>query len=687
MNSKTAVANGEIQTLCRQCDMRCGLNVHVAHGKIHRISGFKDHPASRGLICAKGRAAVDLVYHPRRLLNPLRRKPDRTFEEISYEQAMDEIAGRMRDIKEDYGARSVGVWTGEAVGFFQQEQYARRFIHAFGSPNFFSADSVCFSARYIAYRLVQGYLNPCPDFERAALIILWGSNPPVSHPTFMSRITEGRKKGAKLVVIDPRRTAIARKADIFVQPLPGTDGALALGLARYLIETGNYDRHFVKNHTVGFDRFASYARTCTPEWVERQTGVDRTRILQIGGMLAASRPRVAGYVGNGLEHHDNVLDTVRAVACLGGLCGAVDVEGGDPWPETMGGRTLTLYDEIPLEGQEPIGAAEYPTLYRYTKDCHSLTAMDRILFSDGYPLKGLIVTGANPVLTNPNAQKVARAFARLDLLVFRDLFLTESAKLAHYILPAVSFLERSELHYHTHLQLVTLTTKVLDIPGVRDEYTFWRDLACRLGFGERYFPWENEEQVNQWILEPAGISLDELRRHPEGYTYRPLRYRKYTNRPLPTPTGKFEFSSAYLGESGHPELPEYRPPRYRSRSNPDYPFILITGARKSLYYHSRYRNIARFRASIPVPQVEIHPDDAARMGITEGQRVKVTSTVGSIEIPARVMGEKDILPGVLQITHGWDEANVNLLTDDRVTDPVTGFPLLKAVPVRIEKLQ
>jgi len=342
MTGKTVIRNGIIQTLCRQSDMHCGLNIHIAEGKIIDITGFEAHPQNRGQICAKGRAAVELVYHPDRLLKPMKKKSDGTFIEISYDQAMNEIADKMLSIKKKHGARSMGVWTGEALGFLQQAEYARRFIHAFGSPNYFSADSVCWSARYIGYCLVQGYYNTCPDFENSNLIILWGSNPPVSHPPFMRLISNARKKGARLIVIDPRLTPVARKADIFVQPLPGTDGALAWGLARYLIETRNHDHQFVEKYSVGFDQFAEHAKKFTPEFVEKQTGVDREKLVEIAEMLLQNMPRVVNYVGVGLEHHDNALDNIRTIACLGGLCGAVDIRGGDTWPEAMGGQKLTL---------------------------------------------------------------------------------------------------------------------------------------------------------------------------------------------------------------------------------------------------------------------------------------------------------------------------------------------------------
>lgn len=686
MVKKSIVKDGTVQTLCRQCDMRCGVNIHIAKGKISDISGFEDHPQNRGRICHKGHAGADLVYKKDRLLKPLKKNSDGTFTEISYDQAMDEIAEKMSDIKNTYGSRSMGVWKGEALGFFQQEEYARRFIHAFGSPNYFSNDSQCYNGRYIGYGLVQGYWNGCPDFENSNLIILWGSNLPFSHPPFTRLIADARAKGAKLIVIDPRLVSIAYRADILVQPMPGTDGALAWGLVNYLIETQKYDRQFVQKYSVGFDQFARYAKKFSPEFVEKQTGVDRKTVVEIAEMIVQGMPRVINYVGNGLEHHENGIHNIRTVVCLGGLCGAVDTKGGDTWPEGMGGQKLTLYDELPLLDQKPIGLDKYPVLYQFRQECHTMTAMDYMLGNGAYPLRGLIVTGANPVITNPNSKKVAEAFASLDLLVVRELFLTETAKLAHYVLPGASFLERSELHYHANYQMVTLTTKVLDIPGVQDEYTFWRDLAHRLDFGERYFPWKNEEGVNRWILEPIGITIDKLKKHPEGFVYSPVIHKKYQDRPFPTPTGKFEFSSQYLKELGYSELPEYKPPRYKSQPSKEYPLVLITGARKFLYYHSRYRNITRFLTAIPEADVEIHPEDAAKLGIKDKERVKVISEIGSMEIQANIMHEKEILPGVLQITHGWDDANVNLLTYDAINDPISGFPLLKAIPVRIEKM-
>ncbi|UCG14450.1 MAG: molybdopterin-dependent oxidoreductase [Deltaproteobacteria bacterium] len=687
MKAKTIIQNGAVPTLCRQCDHRCGIDVHIQNGRIVDLTGSAASPYSRGHICAKGLAAKDLFYHRDRLLKPLKRNPDGTFEEISRDRALDEIAERVSQIKHEYGARSMGVWKGEAVGFFQQLEYPRRFIHAFGSPNYFSNDSVCFNSCYLGYRLVNGFWNNSPEFEHADLIILWATNPPASHPHFMRWIQAARKRGAKLILIDHRLNRIASKADLVARPLPGTDGALGWGLNRYLIETGNYDRELVEQHSIGFGEFSQYARTFAPEFVERQTGVDRRIVIEIAEEIIRNSPRVVIYPGVGLEHHENGVNTVRTLATLGCLCGSLDVQGGLTWAERLETHKLTLYDELPLLDQKPIGANRFPVLYDFRRECHSMTAMDHMLGKGEYPLQGLIITAANPAITNPNSNKVVEALSRLDLLVVNDLFLTKTAKLAHYVLPAATFLERSELHYHRKYHLVTLTRKVAEIPGVYDEYSLWRDLAYRLGFGEQYFPWKNEEEVTRWLLEPTGITVEELEKRAEGFVYKPVAYRKHESQPLPTPSGKVEFCSSYLKDLGLPEIPEYVPPRYIRDPNQKYPFVLTTGARKPLLYHSRYHNISHVRRVYPVAEVEVHPTDAVKLGIEDKEQIRVVSEIGSVEVQAKIVHDTKILPGVLEMAHGWVDANVNLLTYDNINDPISGFPLLKAVPVRVEKIE
>ncbi|MBU2601077.1 MAG: molybdopterin-dependent oxidoreductase [Actinobacteria bacterium] len=671
------------QTLCRMCDDRCGIDVHLEDGRMVDITGNRAHVWNKGRLCVKARAAVDMVYHPDRLLTPLKRTAD-GWQEIPLAQALDEIAERLVEIRERDGARSVSVWKGEAIGFGQQEDIARRFIHAFGSPNYLSNDSMCYAARYFGYKLVDGGW-PIADLENARVIVMWGANPPHAHPNMTQYITAARRKGAKLVVVDPRLSAIARRADVHAQPHPGTDGALAWGLMRELIRTGAYDKEFVERHTVGFPELSAYAATFTPEMVEQETGVPVATVIEVAALMGDAAPRVAMYVGNGLEHHENGVNNIRAVVSLDALLGAVDREGGNRFVEPAPLRTLTLYDDVPLTHLGPLGADRFPVLYDLRQECHTMTAMGAILEGDPYPLRAMVLTGANPLLTNPNTERVRRAFEALDLLVVRELFMTETAALAHYVLPAASFLERSELHTHAKHQAITLTCRVCGFPEVQDEYQFWHDLAHRLDMGA-YFPWDDETALNRWLLEPSGLTLEELEAHPEGVTYSPLTTAPLERGPFATASGKVEFASRYLKDLGYDELPTYKSPEYRGTPDDEYPFVLVTGARKLLYMHSRFRNIARFRTAEPGPEVEMHPDDARALGVGEGDLVTVTSRVGSVTIPVHVMSPAEIRPGELQITHGWSEANVNLLTHDDRFDPISGFPLMKSVEVRVEKV-
>jgi anaerobic selenocysteine-containing dehydrogenase len=682
------IDSGTIPTICRQCDMRCGIQAVVDNGKIAKITGMKIHPQNQGRLCPKGPAAIDTVYHPERLLKPLKKNRSGSFDEISLDQAMEEIAGRLAAIGKEYGKRAIASWHGEALGFAQQEMYPRRFLHALGSPNFLSVNSLCYVSRYIAYRLIQGYWNACPDFRNARCIVLWGTNPPVSHFTFMGPIDEAKRRGAKLIVIDPLITEISRKADLHLRPMPGTDGALAWGLMQQLIQTDRYDKEFISRHSVGFDEAATYAERFTPDVVARITGLLPNQIEECGLLISASLPQTINYVGVSIEHQENGVNAVRAIACLGGLTGALDREGGDPWPEPLGERSLTLYDELPLLDQQPIGAADYPVLYDFYKECNTMKAVDAMLGKGLYPLRALIVAGGNPVNTNPNVARVAEAFGGLDLLVVRELFLTETAALADYVLPAASFIERSELHIYSHYQWVSMSRRVLHIPGVLDEYSFWRDLAHRLGFGAEYFPWQTEEEVNHWLLEPTGVTWEQLTEHPEGRRYKSIRYGKYRKQSLPTASGKFEFSSQYLKDLGYSALPVYEQPYYVRHRSEVYPYLLISGARKRVYLHSRYRNIPRFRRRHPQAEIDLHPADAAGLGVREGDPVRVSSEIGSIVLPVKILGEEEILPKLVQITHGWEgQGNVNRLTFDGITDPISGFPLLTSVPVRLERAE
>ena len=669
-------------SLCRMCDNHCGINVYMENGCIVDITGLKEHKWNHGRLCIKGRLGVDLVNAPDRLLKPVKRVGSK-WQEIDLDQAYDEIAEKIKKIQKKWGDRAMSVWKGEALGFLTQENLARRFIHAIGSPNYFSNDSQCYVGRWIGYALVTGGWAT-QDFINSKCAVIWGSNPPYAQPNLTQSILNGRKKGGKLIVIDVRLSAIARQADEFIQILPGTDGALALGIARQLIDDNTICHQFIEDYTLGFDDYANYVKAFTPERVEKETGIPADKVVHIAREIGNSRPKVSIYAGNGLEHHENGINNVRAIACLDGLLGNLDEVGGNFTAEKPGLKDLTLYKEKPLRHLGPIGADKFPVLYDFRHECHTMTAMDTILTEKPYPLKGMILTGANPVLTNPNTQKVTKALKALDLFVVRELFMTDTAELADYVLPAATYLEHSEFHCHPIHQIIGLSPQIVTFPECDYDYLFWKKLAKRLGAGD-YFSWENEDALNEWLLKDTAITRKKLFDHPEGYDYKPRRYHKYKEKKLNTPSGKFEFVSNYLKGYGYSYLPEYIPPTYMSGPNPEYPYILVTGARNVCYTHSRNHNFRRCRTAIPHPEIEMHPMDAEKLGVKTGDVVTVTSTVGSVDIPVTIVHSTNILPGVTQITHGWKESNVNLITHDDRNDPISGFPLMKSVEVKIER--
>jgi len=671
-----------VRSYCRMCSYHCGIIVEVEDGIIKNISGDKEHPYNKGVLCIKGKNILNFINSPERLLKPLK-KVNGKWEEIDLETALNEIALKIKQVTEEYRPESLGIWNGEALGSNQQRQVAHRFAFLLGTPNVFSNDTLCAVSKKAAIATVIGKY-PAPDFENSKCIVVWGANPPASGFINYKNIVEARKKGAKVVLIDPRKTQFSRHADMHLQLRPATDGALALGLIKVLTENEWYHQSYIDRHTRGFFELVSYAKNFSMCDVEEETGIPREKIFELARLIAESSPAYTYMVGVGPEHHDNGFDNIRAIACLGVLCGSTDKKGGLFFPEKPELNSLLLEKGESLLDKKPLGAGKYPVFYDHKKEGHTLEAMEAILHGEPYPLKGMVLTGANPVLTNPNAAKVKKALSSLSLFVARDLFLTQTAELANYVLPATNFLERTEVLADPSMQRLYLREKIMEEPsGCQGEYQFWHSLAQRLELGE-YFPWEDESELNKWLLEPSGISPEQLAGFPEGWEYKPIEYENFVKKGFSTPSGKIEFSSDYLFNYGYSKHPVYETPSYMKNKHGEYEFTLITGARQARFKHSCYFNISGLRKETHFPVVEMHPDDASKLGIKSGDIVRVDSKYGSLEIRASVLEPDGIKRGFLQITHGWPEANVNLLTTDEVIDPISGFPSVRSIPVKIK---
>jgi anaerobic selenocysteine-containing dehydrogenase len=673
------------QTVCGICNASCGINVFVKNDEIIKIEGQADHTYSRGYLCPKGKALKELIDAPDRLRHPLKKTAGGNRLEISWDEAFDLIGRRLKEIKGRYGAEAVAVHVGQAGVGKEFTPYAQRFCQAFGTPNFSTAGSHCHHSKTMANEYTCGAM-PVPDYKNSKCIVLWAYNPSVSCPPLMRNINDALKRGAGLIVVDPRTTALAKAADIHLQVRPGTDGALALGMLNVVIGESLFDKEFVKKWTVGFDQLAGLAAEYPPEAVEKITWVPADKIRKSARLFARSSPACV-YPGIAVELHTNGFQAARAISVLQAITGTLDITGGSIFVPKVKLSPLAL--KAVEETVPAIGQKEFPLFYKHLGQAQANIYSTAILEGRPYPLKGMIVVGSNPLLTWPNAEKLKRALGGLDFFTVVDHFMTETASLADIVLPAATFLHTNELWDRTGLSgesRIGLSQKVISDHGVITNWKFWAELAGRMGYGD-YFPWETEEVALNYRTKSLGISIEELAQGPEGFVYGERVEKNYENVGFQTPSGKVEIYSDELKRYGYDPLPVYHEPAESPVSTPEvfsaYPLILTTGARTPGYMHSRYRNLRSLRKLSPHPWVELQQVKANELGVEEGEIVVVETLRGSIELTVKFNDE--IHPGVIFIPHGWDAANANILTDNEKLDPVTGFPADRSLLARIVK--
>jgi len=667
------------------------MNVYVENGTIVKVRGMPEHPLNKGTLCPKGAAAVDYFYSPDRLKYPMKRDGDK-WDRISWDEALSTIASKMTEIKQTYGAEAFAVCIGMSLLLSGSTTIGliRRFCYAFGSPNCFSVESMCFRCRIIAYILTYGRFWTA-DLENSKCIILWGHNPTNSSPMLVKSIRKAKKKGAKLVAIDPRRTPLAKEADIHLQPRPGTDCALILGLINTIISHKLYDEEFVDRWTSGFDRLAEHVKQYTPSYVEKIAWVPGDMVEKVAYLYATTKPATIVQGTNALDQHTTGLQNDRGIAILQAITGSLDIPGGFIRVPRLRENPI----EVPVKLVETaIGQKEYPIFYSVFGhefgEGQTMLLCDTLISGKPYPIKMMVVAGSNPLLTWPDSQKVAQAFKKLDFIVVLDQFMSETAKIANIVLPAATFLERTELSDYYHLwglPYVMLRKKVIDYEECWPDLKFWFELARRLGL-DQYFPWKTIEEAIDYVLEPSGLTVKRLtEENPEGTTYASVKHKGYEPEGFRTPSGKVELYSEILAMLGYDPMPTFREPLESPISTSElakeYPLVLTTGARILEFCHSQHRNIRRLRQKVPEPLAEIHPNTAMKHGIANGDTITVSDRRGSFDIKARVT--EDIIPGVVSIPHGWAEANVNILTSQQPADPVVGYPALKALLCSIKK--
>ncbi len=722
------------KSVCVWCKAECGVLVHVNDG--HLVKAEEDpewlakvRPATRG--CARLRAAKEWFYHPERVNFPLKRLGERgesKWQRISWEQALDEIADKLKKIKAEHGAEAIAGTQGTT--YKSEMELRARFFTGMGCPmNQSGAANVCFFPRTTVANAIVGMFPHFSIKPVTKCIVLLGAEPLVSRPATSHKMHEALSNGAKLIVIDPRKTTSASKADVWLQLRPNTDCALLMGMINVIIAEDLYDKEFVEKWCHGFQELKQRAEEYSPEKVEEITEVPAEKIREAARVYVTSRPGCF-VEGMGVEELTSNAETFHARWILAALAGNIDIEGGE---ELTGQHpTILSYPEIEpyvrpsdeqknkqlgsdrfkllsWQGQQLIGE----NLRRVWKRpplqfliSHGPALARTILSSKPYPIRAVISNGSNPMVTNPNIKMIYKALKSLDLYVVVDMWMTPSAELADYVLPCASWMERPLLWdfsgYDRYMKAGEAALPA-SIPGEYDhkgDYDFWREIAIRMGDGALW-PWKSLEEYYDARMKPTGYTHNEYvhKVRCEIKDFKESHYKKYEQVGFATTTGKVEFYSTIFEKLGYDPLPRFCESAETRISSPElakeYPLTLITGGRVREYFHSDFRQIESVRKLHPYPLAQIHPDTAEKLGVGEGDWVWVETARGKVVQKATLFG--GMKPDIIHTEHGWWlpelpgeepwlhgvwEVNINVVLDDEpdVCDPLTGaFPLRTAL--------
>jgi len=688
-----------IKTVCRSCHGGCGVIAHVKEGRVIKVEGDPASPISHGSMCSKGLAITQLAYHPDRIIYPMK-KNGGNWQRITWDEALDTVSSKFKEVIAEFGPESIIVGQGTGRDF---ESHFSRFGNLLGTPNMLTAGHMCYLSR-IGATLTTCGRHPAIDYaNNPKCIVMWGCNPLWTNPDEYKGVSFWRayQKGAKLIVIDPRKGFLAKKADIWLQLRPGTDAALALGFFSVIIAEGLYDADFVANHIHGWEAFTDRIKTDYPlERVAEITWVKPDLIRQAARLYANTKP--AGiHWGVPTEQTINCTDFTRTAVGLMAATGNLDAPGGNVFHEPPGTRKISEFSAhmalSDKQRKKRLGGDQYKLAARMTIVTPKC-AWDAILTGKPYPVKAGYLVGTNPVVSRANANEVRAALKKLDFLAVSDFFMTPTAELADIFLPAGTWLEQDHVSenwkYHGY---VLARQKAAEIGECWQDHKIFMELGKRMG--QQW--WDTIEDSLDWLLEPTGLSWEEFKKI--GYLHGEQKYYKYREKGFSTPTRKVELYSTVLEKWGRDPLPKYTEIPESPVSRPDlaqkYPYILNAGLRTPTFFHSANRQISWLREIRPDPIVEIHSATAEKHGIREGDWVWIESPRGRVREKAKLNDGIDPAvivaehgwwyPEIKNSGHGWDLSNINLLTDNshESMDPVMGATNLRVLLCNISRCE
>ncbi|HLY91656.1 MAG TPA: molybdopterin oxidoreductase family protein [Candidatus Angelobacter sp.] len=679
-----------VHTVCsHDCPDACGILVTVEDGRAMRVQGDPAHPVTQGFLCAKVTKYLERVYSPDRVLYPMRRtapkgegKGDATdFTRISWDEALDQISRRFKKISAEFGPEAILPYSYAGnMGLLSYSGMAHRFFYRLGASQL--DRTICASAGSAGLQSVIGprSIGTEPQFFRESkYIIAWGANIHATNVHLWPFIEEARRKGAKLVVIDPYKTRTARVADWHLPINPGTDVALALGMMHVIINERLYNGDYVSQYTLGFEQLKQKAQEYPPERVAEWTGISAEDIRKLAREYATVRPAIIR-VNYGIQRAQNGGSAMRAVTMLPCLTGS--------WAEVGGGLQLSTSGTFFLNMQ----ALERPDLMqksplgRPTRIVNMSELGKALNQLENPPVKGMFVYNSNPAVVAPNNPDVLRGFLRPDLFtVVHEQFFTDTARYADIILPATTFLEHKELNKaygHTYLQISDQAIEPLG--ECRSNTEVFRALAQRMGFTEECFQEDVDQMIDQLLTIPEGVpngwekwmqGITRERLEREGHVRLNLGegpFLPFAQGGFATASGKAELYSENLKKMGLDPVVSFVPPQESRHSAKAGTFPLeLLGRKADNFLNSSFTNIPSIQKMEQPELLEIHTQDAERRGIREGDWVRVFNDRGEVRLKAHVNGA--VQPGVVAARLNAarftpDGKSINSLTSETLTD-------------------
>lgn len=683
------------KTFCSICApvFHCGVDAYVKDGKVIKVEGTAKHPMNNGLLCTKGCSNRAFIYREDRIRTPLKRvgkKGEGKFEPISWEEAYDTIAKELLSLREKYGAETVAFYGGYQKWF---RSMLKRFSYVFGSPNYGTESSVCYTSNEMAWRTMTGMCTR-PDTPNARLFLGWGSGSHYSRYKLALGMEKLKERGGKVIVVDPRDTPLAmRTADLHLRVKPGTDGILANCIAGIIIRNGWQDKDYIEKYVHGFEEYAAYVTSLDVDEVSQITTVPAEDIRKAAEIIATTKPMSCDVNPTSLIHQTNGYQTMRAVDALTVITGNYDTVGGNqPDPFSFcyqGAGFLTGEEEFETERTpecfpDRVGAKKFPVWGALVHQMQAVDLSRQILEGTPYPIRGIFALGMNYRMF-PDSDSYRRALEKLDFYVDVDLFMTDSAKYADIVLPACSSFEREELKVYPGGFAKYYLPVIEPLYESRDDARILQDLAVRMDLDDDLLK-SGYRECAKYIMRDVGFDFDELISSPlpVKLPLAPYKNYQYLDKGCSTNTGKLELYSTLVEQVGseYEPLPKWEPPLVQPSE--EYPFVLLSGIRIPNAIHSSLHNVPWMRALRSAPMADISLEDAKELGLQTGDSIALYNDHGSITVQANpcAMMQK----GQVAMYHGYSEADVNSLFGLDNVDPYSGFPGYKGGVCNIRKL-